>query len=87
LAGHTGIDDLGHRAATKSEHRSAAGHGLNHASPSAGARRAKEELMTTKRKARRQALIDKATKDPAYIVDKYLSVAGKYAAHVKRKGK
>ena len=43
--------------------------------------------MTPKRKARRQALIDKATKDPAYIVDKYLSVAGKYAAHVKRKGK
>ena len=29
--------------------------------------------------ARRQALIAKATKDPEHMVDKYLSLLGKYA--------
>jgi hypothetical protein len=35
------------------------------------------------RRSRRQSLIDKATKDPAHIVDKYLSLLGKYMAKSK----
>jgi hypothetical protein len=39
---------------------------------------AAKSSKTAARRSYRQALIAKATKDPAYLVDKYLSLKGKF---------